>query len=159
MICGEPNAQKAIDMLSTRISFTGLTERFDESLLLLGRWMQDPQFQPEYRRLNDRTKTRGYQNALREQTDTSYLDTEEVCARIDAVNAEDQMVYDHAISAIYPRQQSEYRGDLVADLIEFKRKNNGIGLLEESRTSRFVRNYVYKPLDPSPRGVSGSPSP
>ena len=96
--------------------------------------------------MNDRTKTRGYQNALREQTDTSYLDTEEVCAQIDAVNAEDQLVYDHVISAIYPRQQAEYRGDLVADLIEFKRKNNGIGLMEESRTSRFVRNYVYKPL-------------
>ena len=66
--------------------------------------------------------------------------------RIDAVNAEDQNVYDHVISTIYPRQQAEYRGDLQADLIEFQRKNNGIGLLKESRTSSFVRNYVYKPL-------------
>ncbi len=146
MICGEPNAQKAIDVLSTKIGFTGLTERFDESLLLLGQWIQEPAFRPEYRRKNDRTQTRGYQNALRHQTDTSYLDSEDVSARIDAANAEDQKVYDYVISTIYPRQQAEYRGDLAADLMEFQRNNNGVGLLKESRTSSFVRNYVYKPL-------------
>ena len=54
MICGEPNAQKAIDVLSTRIGFTGLTERFDESLLMLAQWIEEPAFRPEYRRKNDR---------------------------------------------------------------------------------------------------------
>lgn len=146
MIAGEPNAQKAIDFISTRFGFTGLTERFDESLLLLRQWLQEPAFQIEYRRLNDRTQTRGYQNALCQQTDTSYLDSPEVCARIDQANAEDQKVYDFVVSTIYPRQRAEYRGDLMADLLDFQRKNNGIGLLEESRTSRLMRNYVYKPL-------------
>src|SRR5262245_29138393 len=52
MIGGEPNAQKAIELLCMRVEFVGLTERFDESVLMLGQWLQAPGFRPEYRRLN-----------------------------------------------------------------------------------------------------------
>ena len=44
MIAGEPNAQKAIDLISSRFGFVGLTERFDESLLLLRQWLREPAF-------------------------------------------------------------------------------------------------------------------
>ena len=52
MIAGEPNAQKAIELLSTRVDFVGLTERFDESVVMLGQWLQVPGFRPEYRPIN-----------------------------------------------------------------------------------------------------------
>ena len=39
MIAGEANGQKAIDLLCTRFGFVGLTERFDETLVLLGGWL------------------------------------------------------------------------------------------------------------------------
>lgn len=52
MIAREPNAQKAIELVSTRVDFVGLTERFDESVLMLGGWLQEPGFRPEYRRAN-----------------------------------------------------------------------------------------------------------
>src|SRR5262249_21125768 len=52
MIAAEPNAQKAIELLSTRVGFVGMTERFDESVLMLGQWLQEPRFRPEYRPIN-----------------------------------------------------------------------------------------------------------
>ena len=35
-----------------RIGFVGLTEAFDESLLMLGQWLGEPRFRPEYRPVN-----------------------------------------------------------------------------------------------------------
>ena len=52
MIAGEASAQKAIDLIASRIGFVGFTETFDESLLMLGRWLGEPDFRPEYRPVN-----------------------------------------------------------------------------------------------------------
>ena len=38
-----------------------------------------------------------------------------------------------------------YQGDLAADLSDFKKRNSGVYLAEESRGSIFLRNYIYKP--------------
>src|SRR6476660_672917 len=48
MIAGEPNAQKAIDLLATRFGFVWFTERFDEGLVMLGRWLNESGFLAEY---------------------------------------------------------------------------------------------------------------
>ena len=71
MIAGEPDAQKAIELLATRIDFVGLTERFDESLLLLGQWLQEPGFRPEYRRINQLSDKRPPHEVARLQRDTT----------------------------------------------------------------------------------------
>jgi hypothetical protein len=52
MIAGEPCAEKAIALLNSRFGYIGLTERFDESLVLLRQWLEEPQFRGEYRRVN-----------------------------------------------------------------------------------------------------------
>ena len=59
MIAGEPNAEKAIEVLSTRIGFAGLTERFDESVIMLRQWLQAPGFCPEYRKVNQHITKKG----------------------------------------------------------------------------------------------------
>jgi hypothetical protein len=146
MIAGEPNAQKAIDLMSTRFGFVGCTERFDESLLLLRQWLREPAFQAEYRSLNCISNKTRPRDAARKNSDMSYLDLPEVRARIQAANAEDQQVYDFVASKIYPRQVASYEGNLAADLQQLQQQNGLVDRLDEPFFGNFMRNFIYKPL-------------
>jgi hypothetical protein len=146
MIAGEPNAQKAIDLIGERFGFVGLTERFDESLILMRSWLREPTLPIEYRSLNCISEKRRARDAARSTSDMSYLDSAEVRARIQEVNAEDQKVYDFVVSAIYPRQVAAFDGDLQLELDELRLKNLFASNLEEPFAGRFMRNYIYKPL-------------
>ncbi len=146
MIAGEPNAQKAIDLIGERFGFVGLTERFDESLLLMRRWLREPALRVEYvaqNRISDKSRPR---DAVRSKSDMSYLDSADVRARIQEVNAEDQKVYDFVVSEIYPRQVAGYDGDLYVDLFELRMKNLFVDDVDEPFAGSFMRNYIYKPL-------------
>jgi hypothetical protein len=146
MIAGEPNAAKAIGLLKSRFGFVGLTERFDESLVLLREWLEEPQFRGEYRRVNqlsDKCRPRDFD---RRRRDMSYLETEETRARIRAANAEDQQVYDFVVSSVYPRQVAAYRGDLAADVYALQQSNQRTEPLVEPLWGNIMRNYIYKPL-------------
>jgi hypothetical protein len=146
MIAGEPSAQKAIDLLCTWFGFVGLTERFDESLVLLGGWLQEPTFCPEYRRVNRLSDKHRPRDLERKQTDMSYLDSEDMRARIREANAEDYKVYEFVTSTMYPQQLAAYRGDLAAEVEQLQRKNEALHPLAEPFWGSFLRNYVYKPL-------------
>jgi hypothetical protein len=76
----------------------------------------------------------------------SYLECDEIRARIRAVNAEDQKVYDYVISHVYPRQVAAYRGDLAADVAALQELNRRTEPLLEPLWGHVMRNYVYKPL-------------
>jgi hypothetical protein len=146
MIAGEPNAQKAIDLIGERFGFIGLTERFDESLLLMRHWLHEPELSVEYRSLNCINEKRRARDAARNKSDMSYLDSADVRARIQEVNAEDQKVYDFVESTIYPRQVAAFGDELHVDLFELKVKNLFASNLDEPFAGRFMRNYIYKPL-------------
>jgi hypothetical protein len=146
MIAGEANARKAIDLLSGRFGFVGVTERFDESLLMLGQWLCAAGFRAEYRRLNQLSDKRRPHDIARQKCQLEYLNSDRIRARIQEMNSEDQQVYDFVTATVYPRQVAAFAGDLEAELREFQRRNERVGRLRESMRSRFVRNYVYKPL-------------
>jgi hypothetical protein len=146
MIAGEPNAQKAIDLLCTRFGFVGLTERFDESLLLLGGWLQEPSFRPEYRRVNRLSDKRRPRDIARKNTDMSYLDSDEMRAAIRETNAEDYKLYEFVTATMYPQQLAAYRGNLAAEVEQLQQKNQAVSPLAEPFWGSFLRNYVYKPL-------------
>ena len=122
MIAGEANAEKAIGLLSNRIEFVGLTERFDESLLMLGAWLQEPGWRPEYRRLNQFATKGDGQGAIRKAVAIQYLDTDSVRSRMRELNAEDQKVYDFITATISPRQVAAHAGDLAAELRAFQER-------------------------------------
>jgi hypothetical protein len=145
-IAGVPDADRAIEMMQQRIGFVGLTERFDESLLLLGQWLAEPGFRAEYRRVNQLEKKRRARDVVREQTDTSYLKTDYARQRIAEANAEDQKLYDYVVTRLYPRQVAAYRGELAADLQRLRQRNQSAGRLREPAWPAFYRNCVYKPL-------------
>lgn len=146
MICGEPNADRAIELIESRFGFVGLTERFDESLVLLASALADPQFQPQYRsvnRLSDKNRPR---DLARKNTDMSYMELEDTQARVRAANAEDQKVYDYIVANVYPRQVAAYPGDLAAAVEQLKQQNSRVTEFVEPWWGAFKRNYVYKPL-------------
>src|SRR5262249_35042119 len=115
MIAAEPNADKAIEVLSTRLGFAGLTERFDESILLIRQWLREPGFCPEYRRVNQYVKKGTAAELERKREATKYLDSAEVRARMQEFNAEDQKVYDYVANIMFPQQIAAHRGDLAAE--------------------------------------------
>jgi hypothetical protein len=145
MIAGEANAQKAIELLSGRIGFVGLTETFDESLLMLGQWLGEPGFRPEYRPVNQLAGKQRARDSAREQADLSYLDTPEVRERLRAINALDQQVYDFAVRECHARQRAAYPGDLAADVATMRERNQNLAEWTEPLSSRLLRNWVYKP--------------
>ena len=123
-----------------------LTERFDESLIMLAQWLQEPDFPPAYRSRNRLADKRRPQDRQRERLDMSYFDSESVRGRIEEANREDQKVYDFVTTNIYPRQVANFQGDLAAELEALKTKNRTLGKWSESFSSFFLRNYIYKPL-------------
>jgi hypothetical protein len=146
MLAGEASAQKAIDLLASRIGFVGLTETFDESLMMLAQWLGEPGFRPEYRpvnRLADKSRAR---DAAREHTDLGYLELPEVRERLREINALDQQVYDFAVREACARQRQAYRGNLESEVRRSARATSRLTDLDEPLSGRLVRNWVYKPL-------------
>jgi hypothetical protein len=148
MIAGEPRADKAIELISKRIGFVGLTERYDESLVMLGQWLDESGFRPEYRRVNQLSEKNRARDKARVQSDMSYLESDSVRARIAEANAEDQKVYDFVTSQVYPRQVAAFQANLEAQVRELQEKNRSTGriALAEPVWPNFFRNWVYKPL-------------
>jgi hypothetical protein len=146
VIAGVPDADKAIEMIRQRIGFVGLTERFDESLVLLGQWLAEPSFCGEYRRVNQLSEKRRPRDIERERTDTSYLKTEYARRRIAEANAEDQKVYDFVTTNVYPRQVAAFQGDLDEEVRNLQERIRTADRLHEPLWPAFYRNCLYKPL-------------
>jgi len=146
MIAGEPNAEKAIDLLATRFGFVWFTERFDEGLVMLGQWLREPGYRPEYRRENQLNEKHRPHDVARQKIDLSYFDSERARARLQEVNAEDQKVYDFVVKTIYPQQVANYVGDITNDTRQLQYRNSRAMLPTESPFSRLMRNFIYKPL-------------
>jgi len=144
-LAGEASAQKAIDLIAGRVGFVGLTEAFDESLLMLGRWLGEPDFRPEYRPVNRLADKQRARDTLRAQADLGYLEAPEVRARLVEMNALDQQVYDFAVHECFERQKRAYVGDLVADVAALRERNLQVTDWSEPLSSRLLRNWVYKP--------------
>jgi len=146
MLAGEESAQKAIDLIgSGRIGFVGFTETFDESLLMLGQWLGEPGFRPEYKPVNRLADKGGARQEKRQRNDLSFLELPEVKDRLREVNALDQQVYDFAMRECHPRQLAQYPGDLAADVATMRERNRSLAEWREPLSSRFLRNCVYKP--------------
>jgi hypothetical protein len=144
-LAGEANAQKAIDLLATRVGFIGFTEDFDESLLMLGQWLDEPEFRPEYRPVNRLVDKQRERDVVRAQSDLSYLEEPAVRDRLMEMNAIDQQVYSFAVREFLSKQRESYPGDLAADVAALRRRNEQITDWDEALSSRLLRNWVYKP--------------
>jgi hypothetical protein len=131
-------ADQAIEVLENHVEFVGLTERFDESLVLLKSWSNEPSLDIRYRSRNVAPDNRIKKRIL---SDAATVDM------LEQMHQEDAKVYRYARDVIFPRQAKQYGADLDDQLAELETKisfdiTRDLGRLWGSAK----RNLVYKPL-------------
>jgi hypothetical protein len=134
----EPDADRAIGVLTQRVGFVGLQERFDESLLLLRRWVGDADFDIEYRSRNI---------ASSKDVRRRLMDDPRIVELIRAHHAEDERLYRFARDTIYPRQVAEYGPPLADDLAALRAQLPAPQRRVVARAlGSLKRGLLYKPL-------------
>jgi len=132
------DADRAIEAIERHVGFVGLQERFDESLVLLDRWIADPAFDPAYRARNVASSS-----TIRRQI----LGDPRTVEMIRAHHVEDEKVYRYARDVVYPRQVAQYGPTLAADLAALRARLPAPQRRVLSRGLAAVkRGVLYKPL-------------
>ncbi len=135
-LAGEENLDKAIEFLETRVGFTGLTEQFDESLILFRKWVNHDQFDIGYAPVNIASK-----NEIRQKI----ISSESQFALIQESNQLDTRLYEYVKSEIYPRQQREFGPGLAEETARFKRSLPGAGNASlNTLFGRMKRNILFR---------------
>jgi hypothetical protein len=157
-LAGVADAERAIGMFSSRITFVGLVERFDESLVMLRRWMPDVDLDIRYHRLNvsrQRLQHGRWAAATAQRLDRirgfagGIRDDDQLMAELTAHNREDLKLLEHLKNSVYPRQQRQYGDRLANDLARFQADQQASRLRRrDSLTGRAYRHLVLKPLAP-----------
>jgi hypothetical protein len=143
----EPSAGRAIEAIERHVGFVGLQERFDESLVLLRRWVDDPEFDIEYRSRNVATKS-----SIRKQL----LGDPRIVELIRSRHQEDQKVYEYVRDKVYPRQVQLYGPGLADDVATLRSRLPAPQRRVVRRALGSIRRgLLYKPLARAlrPRGA------
>jgi hypothetical protein len=133
-----PNADRAIEVIERHVGFVGLQEHFDESLVMLRRWIDDPEFDIEYRARNVASKS-----TIRKQL----LGDSRIVALIEAHHQEDAKLYRYARDVVYPRQAARYGTTLEQDLATLRARLPAPQRRVVARAlAGAKRGVIYKPL-------------
>lgn len=136
-LSGTENVEDAIRVIDDRIDVVGLTERFDESALLIGSWLG----------LDDRTLTFRPRNTSRGTASLPYHENPELMSIIKEANDADLQVYRYALEECFPRQLAAAGGDIDDRLRALRQRNADMThAVKESWASQARRNCVYKPM-------------
>jgi hypothetical protein len=135
-LSGKDDAGSAIREIDERIGFVGLMERFDETLLLLQHWLNEPAFKVQHVPRNQATR----------KLALPFRDDPELLAMLAEANRADLEVYDYVTTSLFPASVAAYPGDLAADLAVSQQENESFSEVSESRAGRLRRNLLYKPL-------------
>jgi len=145
-IAGKPDLDAAKELVETRLRFVGLTEKFDESLLVLRQRLDLPNFCLSYAKPKNIASSRpqsGFRCEVEENLE-KYLP--KICER----NELDKALYEYVISEVWKRQVSEYgTAKLASDLkTEFQPRNFFRKIQHGASFGACMgyRNLVYKPL-------------
>jgi len=131
-ICGEENAEKAIDQIKN-FGFVGLQERFDESLLLLKKWVDQPSFDVHYQSRNV-AKSKKMADKLLQEPRSLDLFKEG--------NLEDIKLYEFVKNELFPKQLKNYGERLNEDLLRLKEENKSFNFQE--RLGSRINRKLYK---------------
>lgn len=133
-----PDAARAIEAIDRCVGFVGLQERFDESLVMLARWIGDPDFDPAYRARNV---------ARSGSVRGGILSDPRLVDLIRAHHVEDEKVYRHVRDVVYPRQLAAYGTTLAADLEALRARLPAPQTRVVARGLAAIRRGLfYKPL-------------
>ena len=135
--------------LMPRFSFVGRSDRFDESLVLMQRKLSIPDI-----RYHSKWVAPSNQIKRRLLADPDSVE------QLAAVNRQDQKVWDHVLSEVYPKQQAEFGPDLATAVADFRDRNSKMGRIRVYTNRRYV-GYVLKwrlRYRPWVRKISGDPT-
>ena len=134
-IAGVADLETAIEVIGKQDIFVGLTDRFDESMVLF-KGLRAPNLDISYRRVNvaaDNTLTQ------------RLLSDERTREMIEAANLVDLQLYEYVRNQWYPRFQAEYGPSLQADVASFQADKGDFN--DRNITLSRVKQYsVQKPL-------------
>lgn len=135
-IAGVESAARAIEFIHSRNVFVGLTDRFDESLLLM-KAMVASDLRLSYKRVN----------VARDNTlATELLETERTREMLIEAQKEDLALYEYASRELFPGYRRAYGHSLEEDLIRF-RESGANGFNEWNRALSRLKDYgIYRPL-------------
>ncbi len=137
MLSPDGRADDALARVARLRPFIGLTERFDESLVILRRLFA-PGLNIAYVRRNtapDREPAR------------AMLADPATRAALQARNGEDRAIYDHVANELYPAWRREYGPTLERDVEEFRRERERLYDRRRALLNRLWDRGVYGPLD------------
>ena len=135
MFSPSADAQDAIRRIEQQEVFVGLTERFDESLLVFRKLLR-PDLDPAYVRTNT---ARGNDLARGLLADAGTR------SQLEAMYGAERPLYEWVANELYPRYRRAYGPTLEADLEEFRRRRQQVNRLN------MVLNRVYHRLVIRPR--------
>lgn len=137
-LCGAQDLDAALEVLRTKIGFVGLTEKFDESLVMWHRWTADPEIEIRYKRINVSSN-----KSLKREIQAN----EECMAKTREITDLDQALYERVVTEIYPAQKESYGSTLEADLEAFRISlTNFEPDTGKSKAGRFKRNVLFRPI-------------
>ena len=136
MIAGAADVDEAIRIIQAKPVFVGLTERFDESLVLLKVLLAD-NLNIAYKRVNV-----ARDNNLAKRL----LSTESTRQMLIDANQSDLALYDYVRDVIYPTQQREYGPSLEADVADYQQTRGNTFNYRNLTLSRIKQYMLYKPL-------------
>lgn len=134
-ICGQEDSAKAIDVLKNTIGCVGLTEKFDESLILLKQYLNEPKFDINYQS----------HNVSQVKAPLAYHDDPYIKDLIQDANQTDLEVYQYALEEIFPKQITNYGDNFSRDLDFFLLKQKTFKDFSEPLWSKVKRDVIYKP--------------
>lgn len=145
-IAGKPDLDAAKELIDTRLRFVGLTEKFDESLLIMRQRLDLPDFDVSYSKPKNIASARPKSKLRREVEDN----LEKYLPKVRERNELDQALYDYVAEEVWKRQVSEYGCEKLASDLDvefrprsgFKKIRDGVCL----GACMGYRNLVYKPL-------------
>ena len=136
MIAGVADVAEAVRILQAKQVFVGLTERFDESMVLLKALMAN--------NLNISSKP---VNVSRNNTlAESLLSNERTRQMLIEANQADLQLYNFVTQELYPTYQREYGPSLEADVADYQRTRRNNFNNWNLTLSRLKQYLLYKPL-------------
>ena len=135
-ITGSTDVDRAIDLLESRVDFVGLTERFNESVVLMRQTFEESGLDIGYRSSNVAPDNRIKDRLL---SDPASMDL------LRRANRYDVELYRYVVDQLYPAQVDGYDGDLAADVASFKASNEGFNWSARYYANVAWRNVFYKP--------------
>jgi hypothetical protein len=135
-IAGTASAEDALRVIAAKEMFVGLTERFDESLLLLNA-LRAGDLDLGYARVNVARN-----NSIAEELLSNRRTRD---ALVDA-NRADLELYDYVVNELYPAFRREYGAALDDDVAEYRRTRAQRFNRGNLTASRLKQHGLYRPL-------------